>query len=107
MTAYIAPGILAPEEVIAQHWQTTVAEMTDRNRKRHNVEARQVAMWYMVTRQDYTLAQAGHVMQRDHVTVLYARNQVNNLILVDKVFRKKVALAVEQIEKITAKSNNE
>lgn len=107
MTAYIAPGLLAPEEVIAQHWQTTVAEMTDRNRKRHNVEARQVAMWYLITRQKYNYRQAAHVFGRDHATAIHACRQVDDLMQTNKLFRKRVQAVVIRLEKLSPKVNNE
>lgn len=107
MTAYVAPGLLAPEEVIASHFGTTVAEMYTRSRKRHVVEARQVAMWYMVTIQRYTLHRAGDVFKLDHATAHYARNAVNDLMQVDRAFRIKVTAVVDKLRKITPKVNNE
>lgn len=107
MTAYIAPGLMDPEEVIASHFDTTIAEMHSRTRKRNAVDARNVAMWHMVTHQSYTLKMAGYVFDRDHSTVVYARKHVNDLMEVNKAFRKKVHDIVTHIEKITAKSNIE
>lgn len=107
MTAYIAPGLLAPEEVIAQHWNIKLADMYTRTRKRDIVEARQVAMWYMVTIQRYTLHQAGDVFKLDHATAHYARNTVNDLMQVDRAFRLKVTAVVNKLRKITPEVNNE
>jgi chromosomal replication initiator protein len=107
MTAYIAPGLMDPEEVIAQHWNIKLADMYKRTRQRDIVEARQVAMWYMVTIQRYTLHQAGDVFKLDHATVHYARNAVNDLMQVDRAFRLKVTAVVNKLRKITPKVNNE
>lgn len=107
MTAYIIPGILAPEEIIAKQWGTTIAEMQSRSRKRHVVEARQVAMWYMMTRQAYTEAQAAHVFGRDHATAHHAKMTVYNLMSADREFKAKTKAVVGTLEKINAKLNNE
>lgn len=101
MTAYIIPGILAPEEIIAQQWGTTIAEMQSRTRKRHVVEARQVAMWYMMTRQNYSEAQAGHVFGRDHATAHHAKMTVYNLMESDKTFRNNVQQAIRRLDLFT------
>lgn len=61
-----------------------------RNRMRPLVEARQIAFYLMRQLSGLTLTQIGEIFGRDHSTVIYGINTVNDLLKVDVPFQKKV-----------------
>ena len=63
----------------------------DRTRKRHIVQARQIAMYFAKKLTKASLASIGtQIGRRDHATVLHACKTVDNLSFTDKQFRKYV-----------------
>ncbi|PIE99213.1 MAG: chromosomal replication initiation protein DnaA, partial [Polaribacter sp.] len=58
-------------------------------RKRHIVQARQIAMYFAKKLTKTSLASIGNqIGQRDHATVLHACKTVDNLSETDKQFKK-------------------
>ena len=62
--------------------------LQSKTRKRHIVQARQLAMFFAKKYTKASLASIGsQIGKRDHATVLHACKTVNNLIDTDKQFR--------------------
>jgi len=90
-----------PELIIA-----TICELMDigkddllgNTRKRAVVEARFIAMTLILTANpDMKLKDVGAIFNRDHSTVIYARETYNKLIAADKSFQDKVALIKQKV----------
>lgn len=94
------PGLLTPEEIIADHWMTTVEDMRSKSRLREHVEARQVAMWFYTKYKNATMGQAARRYNRNHTTAVHSRTHVENLMATDKLFRKRVDAVLIRINKI-------
>ena len=107
MTYILRPGILTPEEVIAEHFGSTIEGMKSKSRLIEDVEARQVAMWFYVKKRSLHMGTIGRKFNRDHSTVNYSFKRVNDLMYTDKLFRKKVQAAMILLEKIPAPKKEE
>ena len=70
--------------------------LQSKTRKRHIVQARQLAMFFAKKYTKASLANIGsQIGDRDHATVLHACKTVDNLVATDKQFKK----YVEDIQK--------
>lgn len=74
-------------------------------KKREIVEARQIAMWMMVTYTKHNLSRIGEFFCHrnhhfDHSTVIHAKRTVDNLIQTNKDFKAKFDLAHERVKKL-------
>ena len=68
-----------------------ISTLQSKTRKRHIVQARQLAMFLAKKYTKASLASIGsQIGQRDHATVLHACKTVDNLTTTDKQFRKYV-----------------
>jgi chromosomal replication initiator protein len=68
-----------------------VTTLQSKTRKRHIVQARQLAMFFAKKMTKASLASIGSkIGHRDHATVLHACKTVDNLAFTDKQFRKYV-----------------
>ena len=68
-----------------------VVTLQSKTRKRHIVQARQLAMYFAKRMTKTSLASIGsQIGKRDHATVLHACKTVDNLSFTDKQFRKYV-----------------
>ena len=66
-----------------------VETLQSKTRKRHIVQARQLAMFFAKKLTKASLASIGtQIGKRDHATVLHACKTVNNLSTTDKQFKK-------------------
>ena len=84
------------QKVVSDYFQMDVDTLQSKTRKRHIVQARQLAMFFAKKYTKASLASIGsQIGQRDHATVLHACKTVNNLNDTDKNFRQ----FVEDIEK--------
>jgi chromosomal replication initiator protein len=73
-----------------------VTTLQSKTRKRHIVQARQLAMYFSKRMTKASLASIGsQIGNRDHATVLHACKTVDNMLETDKQFRK----FVEEITK--------
>ena len=79
------------QKVVSDYFQMDVSTLQSKTRKRHIVQARQLAMFFSKKFTKASLAsivtKIGH---RDHATVLHACKTVDNLAFTDKQFRKYV-----------------
>src|SRR5699024_5652362 len=79
------------QKVVSDYFQMDVATLQSKTRKRHIVQARQLAMFFSKKLTKASLASIGsQIGKRDHATVLHACKTVNNLSSTDKQFRKYV-----------------
>ena len=79
------------QKVVSDYFQMDVDTLQSKTRKRHIVQARQLAMFFAKKMTKASLASIGsQIGKRDHATVLHACKTVNNLSSTDKQFRKYV-----------------
>jgi len=77
------------QKVVSDYFQMDVEVLQSKTRKRHIVQARQLAMFFAKKFTKASLASIGsQIGKRDHATVLHACKTVNNLSSTDKQFRK-------------------
>src|SRR5210317_1400290 len=79
------------QKVVSDYFQMDVSTLQSKTRKRHIVQARQLAMFFAKKYTKASLASIGsQIGKRDHATVLHACKTVDNLTSTDKQFRKYV-----------------
>ena len=88
------------QKVVSDYFQMDVTTLQSKTRKRHIVQARQLAMFFAKKLTKASLANIGQqIGHRDHATVLHACKTVDNLAFTDKQFRK-------YVEDLTKKLSN-
>lgn len=79
------------QKVVSDYFQMDIGTLQSKTRKRHIVQARQLAMFFAKKYTKASLASIGsQIGHRDHATVLHACKTVDNLSFTDKQFRKYV-----------------
>lgn len=79
------------QKIVSDYFQMDVSTLQSKTRKRHIVQARQLAMFFAKKFTKASLASIGsQIGKRDHATVLHACKTVDNLSSTDKQFRKYV-----------------
>ncbi len=79
------------QKVVSEYFQMDVETLQSKTRRRHIVQARQLAMYFAKKFTKASLASIGNqIGKRDHATVLHACKTVDNLSFTDKQFRKYV-----------------
>ncbi|HLV69499.1 MAG TPA: chromosomal replication initiator protein DnaA [Xanthomarina sp.] len=79
------------QKVVSDYFQMDIDTLQSKTRKRHIVQARQLAMFFAKKLTKASLASIGsQIGKRDHATVLHACKTVDNLTSTDKQFRKYV-----------------
>ena len=79
------------QKIVSDYFQMDVDTLQSKTRKRHIVQARQLAMFFAKKYTKASLASIGsQIGKRDHATVLHACKTVDNLSSTDKQFRKYV-----------------
>ncbi|WP_340073496.1 chromosomal replication initiator protein DnaA [Leptobacterium sp. I13] len=77
------------QKVVSDYFQMDVPTLQSKTRKRHIVQARQLAMFFAKKYTKASLASIGsQIGKRDHATVLHACKTVDNLAETDRQFRK-------------------
>ena len=77
------------QKIVSDYFDMDVATLQSKTRKRHIVQARQLAMFFAKKYTKASLASIGsQIGKRDHATVLHACKTVDNLAETDKQFRK-------------------
>ena len=94
-------GDLAPErilELVAKEWQTTVEALRGRDRSQKVAQPRQVAMYLLRKRTNSSLPQIGEILGgRDHSTVMYAIQKIENEIETKTDLRRRVGNVEQQL----------
>ncbi|MEE9350033.1 MAG: chromosomal replication initiator protein DnaA, partial [Flavobacteriaceae bacterium] len=76
------------QKVVSKYFEMDVTTLQSKTRKRHIVQARQLAMFFAKRLTKASLASIGsQIGSRDHATVLHACKTVNNLSETDRQFR--------------------
>ncbi|MDG2396495.1 MAG: chromosomal replication initiator protein DnaA [Flavobacteriaceae bacterium] len=79
------------QKIVSEYFQMNIDTLQSKTRKRHIVQARQLAMYFAKKFTKASLARIGsQIGKRDHATVLHACKTVDNLTFTDKQFRKYV-----------------
>ena len=79
------------QKVVSDYFQMDIETLQSKTRRRHIVQARQLAMYFAKKYTKASLASIGsQIGKRDHATVLHACKTVDNLTFTDKQFRKYV-----------------
>ena len=79
------------QKVVSDYFQMDIQTLQSKTRRRHIVQARQLAMYFAKKYTKASLASIGNqIGKRDHATVLHACKTVDNLSFTDKQFRKYV-----------------
>lgn len=79
------------QKIVSEYFNMDIETLQSKTRKRHIVQARQIAMYFAKKMTKSSLATIGkQIGSRDHATVLHACKTVNNLKSTDKEFRKYV-----------------
>jgi chromosomal replication initiator protein len=79
------------QKEVSKYFDMDVATLQSKTRKRHVVQARQLAMYFAKRLTKASLASIGsQIGHRDHATVLHACKTVDNLTETDKQFKKYV-----------------
>lgn len=79
------------QKVVCDYFQMDLETLLSKTRRRHIVQARQLAMFFAKKYTKTSLASIGsQIGDRDHATVLHACKTVDNLYTTDKQFRKYV-----------------
>lgn len=79
------------QKVVSDYFQMDIDTLQSKTRKRHIVQARQLAMFFAKKFTKASLASIGsQIGKRDHATVLHACKTVDNLSSTDKQFKKYV-----------------
>ncbi|NQX82351.1 MAG: chromosomal replication initiator protein DnaA [Flavobacteriaceae bacterium] len=77
------------KEVVSEYFDLDVQVLQSKTRKRHVVQARQMAMFFSKRLTPSSLANIGaQIGKRDHATVLHACKTINNLSETDKKFKQ-------------------
>lgn len=77
------------QKVVSDYFDMDLETLQSKTRKRHIVQARQMAMFFAKKYTKASLASIGsQIGKRDHATVLHACRTVDNLAETDKQFRK-------------------
>jgi chromosomal replication initiator protein len=77
------------QKMVADYFEMDLVTLQSKTRKRHIVQARQLAMFFAKRYTKASLASIGsQIGKRDHATVLHACRTVENLADTDKQFKK-------------------
>jgi chromosomal replication initiator protein len=86
------------QKVVSDYFQMDVETLQSKTRRRHIVQARQLAMYFAKKYTKASLASIGsQIGKRDHATVLHACKTVDNLSFTDKQFRKYVEDLIQKL----------
>lgn len=84
--------------VVCEKLGVTIDQLKSSSRKRDVVEARFIAIsLIMIANPDLTLKEVGAMFNRDHSTIVYARDTYNELMEGNKAFQDKVALVKQRV----------
>jgi chromosomal replication initiator protein len=79
------------QKTVSDYFKLDIETLQSKTRKRHVVQARQLAMFFAKKFTKASLANIGsQIGDRDHATVLHACKTVDNLVATDKQFKKYV-----------------
>jgi chromosomal replication initiator protein len=71
-------------KVVCDYFGVTQEEIKKKCRKREIVYKRQIAMYFLVQYTSKTYVEIGRFFDKDHTTVLYAKDLIRDLISIDE-----------------------
>lgn len=78
-------------KIVCEHFNINPLDILNQCRKREFVMARQISIYFIKQKTKLTLKEIGNIFDgRDHATVIYSINTVNDLIDTDRKFAKTV-----------------
>ncbi len=104
-TSQVSPKNITPAEIIktvAEFYEISQQELTDRGRKQEIVEPRQVVMYLLREMLKLSYPNIGERLgKRDHTTVIHAYEKISKEINSNSVFNQKILLIKERLFKNT------
>ncbi|PIE65148.1 MAG: chromosomal replication initiator protein DnaA [Desulfobacterales bacterium] len=99
MVAGVPRGITAQmiTELVSRQFQISINDMQSRSRKKRFAFPRQVAMYLSRKHTEETLADIGHIFNRDHATVMHSIKVVSGLIRRDNSISAQIDLLDKKI----------
>ena len=97
---YKKNSLLTPDsiiETICNAYRITDEEIKMNTRKTEIVEARQIAMTFILHVCIMPLAKIGYIFTKDHATVLYAKKMVKNHYKSEPVYRSKIVALMDML----------
>lgn len=82
---------------VSNFFEVDIEDLKGVVRKRELVEVRQIIMYVLINHSKLTLKRIGMLFNRDHSTVLYSRNTVDDMLTSDKKFRFRFQSCCETI----------
>ena len=80
------------QKVVSDYFQMDVETLQSKTRKRHIVQARQLAMFFAKNIPKRLASIGSQIGKRDHATVLHACKTVDNLSSTDKQFKSMLTI---------------
>ena len=94
-------GLMDIDDVVCSVWGISRIELRKKIRKKEVVEARNVAMWYVLNTRGRTLRQVGEIYGGlSHCTVYWGKNNVTEWAKTDKVFKGMVIKTLKEMRKL-------
>jgi len=85
-------------DLVAESYSVSVEQLLSKTRSRHVAFPRQIAMFILRERTEFSLPQIGEMLGgRDHSTVLYGAEKVAALVDADKDIRREVSLLEQKL----------
>lgn len=104
-TSQVSPKNITPADIIktvAEFYEISQQELTDRGRKQEIVEPRQVVMYLLREMLKLSYPNIGERLgKRDHTTVIHAYEKISKEINSNSVFNQKILLIKERLFKNT------
>ncbi len=85
-------------ECVSKYFNINIKELTSRKRNKEIVSARQISMYLITEMLSMPLAAIGQIFGKDHATVLYAKNKIEE----DMKKNKKLKIQVNDIKQMIA-----
>lgn len=85
-------------ECVSKYFNISIKELTSRKRNKEIVSARQISMYLITEMLSMPLAAIGQIFGKDHATVLYAKNKIEE----DMKKNKKLKIQVNDIKQMIA-----
>lgn len=82
------PAIRICQTIICEHFHLPIIAMTSPIRTATFSRARQIAMSICAELTKYTLSEIGNAFNRDHGTVIHAKNAIKNWCSIDSAFEE-------------------
>jgi hypothetical protein len=99
------PTLEAFKQMVAEEWGLEPRQLESKARIQSLVRPRQAAMYLAREVGHYPLAEIGHAFHRDHSTVNHAIQVVYGRLIMDREFKAKVDVVVDQLAEIRHKDS--